>query len=377
MRNTPGGGENDEHTGGHSPNHMIRVDSIRKELGEFSLRGVSLQIERGEYFVVLGPTGSGKTVLIECIAGLNQVDSGRVFIDGEDVTDLPPELRRVGYVPQDYVLFPHLTVFENIAFALRLRRWDDTEARSRVTELAEMLHISHLLDRHPRTLSGGEQQRSALARALAFHPRVLLLDEPLSALDEGTRAELSIELSRISRELNTTVIHVCHNFEEAIDLGDRIAIVRSGEVIQVGTPSDIFRRPNSRFVARFVRSENIFAAAIDSGGAATDGRVPICIADGPRLLSDGSAVDGPMIATIRPEDISITATDPGPRDNLVRGSLRKIDDRGRYLRLYVDGDISLVAIMTRQAYHAEELSLGDEVYAAFPAEAVHLLPEDG
>jgi len=174
--------------------------------------------------------------------------AGRSSSRVKDVTGLPPERRRVGYVPQDYVLFPHLTVYENIAFALRLHNWSEEKTRERVMELSEMLHIGHLRERHPQTLSGGEQQRSALARALALSPRVMLLDEPLSALDEGTRAELSVELARISKELHTTVIHVCHNFEEAIDLGDRIAIVRSGEVLQVGTPAEIFRHPNSRFV---------------------------------------------------------------------------------------------------------------------------------
>jgi ABC-type Fe3+/spermidine/putrescine transport system ATPase subunit len=351
---------------------MIRIEDVRKNLGMFSLRGVSLEIERGEYFVILGPTGSGKTVLLECIAGLYDVDGGKVFIEDEDVTDLPPERRRVGYVPQDYVLFPHLTVYENIAFALRLRGWDEAMTRGRVTELAEMLHIGHLMERHPQTLSGGEQQRSALARALAFSPRVMLLDEPLSALDEGTRAELSVELARISDELHTTVIHVCHNFEEAIDLGDRIAIVRSGEVLQVGTPAEIFRHPNSRFVARFVRSENIFPAQVE----ATEGaRKTLTLEGGVKVLSEGADVEGQVLATIRPEDIALSA-DRLEADNIIRGRLSRVDDRGRYLRLHVEGELPLVAIVTRQAFQATGLAEGHQVYAGFSAEAVHLLADE-
>ena len=351
---------------------MIRVEDVRKNLGMFSLRGVSLEIERGEYFVILGPTGSGKTVLIECIAGLYDVDGGKVFIEGEDVTGLPPERRRVGYVPQDYVLFPHLTVYENIAFALRLQGWSEDKTRARVEELAEMLHIGHLKERHPQTLSGGEQQRSALARALAFSPRVMLLDEPLSALDEGTRAELSVELARISDELHTTVIHVCHNVEEAIDLGDRIAIVRSGEVLQVGTPAEIFRHPESRFVARFVRSENIFPAQVEEADGA---RKTLTLDGGVKLWSEGRRVEGRALATIRPEDITLSSG-PLDADNVIKGRLKLVDDRGRYLRLHVEGELALVAIVTRQAFQATGLVEGDQVFAGFSAEAVHLLADE-
>jgi molybdate/tungstate transport system ATP-binding protein len=351
---------------------MVRIEDVRKNLGMFSLRGVSLEVERGEYFVILGPTGSGKTVLLECIAGLYDVDGGKVFIAGDDVTGLPPERRRVGYVPQDYVLFPHLTVYENIAFALRLHGWSEDRTRGRVLELAEMLHIGHLMERHPQTLSGGEQQRSALAQALAFSPRVMLLDEPLSALDEGTRAELSVELARISDELNTTVIHVCHNFEEAIDLGDRIAIVRSGEVLQVGTPAEIFRHPNSRFVARFVRSENIFPAEVDGTEGA---RRTLTLEDGVKLVSEGKGAAGRALATIRPEDITLSAG-PLERDNVIQGRLSLVDDRGRYLRLHVEGELALVAIVTRQAFQATGLVEGDAVFAGFSAEAVHLLADE-
>jgi len=343
---------------------MIEIKNAHKSLGEFSLRGVDLRVQTGEYFVVLGPTGAGKSVLIEAIAGLHRLDQGEVWIEGRDVTRLAPELRRVGYVPQDYVLFPHLTLRQNIGFSLALRRAPAGEIDQRVVQLAELLNIAHLLDRKPRTMSGGEQQRGALARALAPEPTVLLLDEPLSALDEGTRAELSVELRRVSDELHTTVVHVCHNFDEALELADRIAIVHQGRVLQVGSRSEVFRRPASAFVAKFVGAQNLFPVL-----AADRERATVTLAEGMVLPAPALPEVPALLAMIRPEEIAVHASDPSSG-----WTLDRVEDRGRLVRLTLRGPVPLLVTMTPQAFAAAGVAEGQSVLPKWSPDALHVLP---
>lgn len=343
---------------------MIEIKHAHKSLGEFSLRGVDLRIETGEYFVVLGPTGAGKSVLIEAIAGLHRLDEGEVWVEGRNVSRLAPELRRVGYVPQDYVLFPHLTLRQNIGFSLALQRVPAAIVDQRVVQLAELLNIAHLLDRKPRTMSGGEQQRGALARALAPEPTVLLLDEPLSALDEGTRAELSVELRRVSDELHTTVVHVCHNFDEALELADRIAIVHQGRVLQVGSRADVFRRPVSAFVAKFVGAQNLFPVL-----AADRQNRTVQLAEGMVLPAPTLPEQADLLAMIRPEEIAIHAADAASGWTLAR-----IEDRGRLVRLTLQGPLTLLVTMTPQAFAATGVAEGQPVRPEWSPDAVHVLP---
>ncbi len=357
---------------------MIEVKNAHKELGQFSLRGVDLRIESGEYFVVLGPTGAGKTVLLEAIAGLHLLDEGEVWVEGRNVTGLAPELRNIGYVPQDYVLFPHISLRDNIEFALTVKKAPREHIDERVNTLSNMLGIAHLLERRPRTLSGGEQQRGALARALAPAPTVLLLDEPLSALDEGTRAELIDELNEISEQTGTTVIHVCHNFEEALELADRIAIMREGLVVQVGSPADVFRRPVDEFVARFVGAQNLYPV-----GAVDRHTSTITLGSG-IVLNVADVPEAPeLLASIRPEEISITRTDGhasggeplnGDSVNHTACTVTRVDDRGRFVRLRLTGGLDLTATLTRQAFKMTGASEGAQVVASFDAASVHLLP---
>jgi len=357
---------------------MIEVKNVHKELGEFSLRGVDLRVESGEYFVILGPTGAGKTVLLECIAGLHNVDRGEVWLEGRNVTKLAPELRHIGYVPQDYVLFPHLSLRRNIGFSLALQRVPLEQIEARTEQLSRLLNIFHLLDRKPRTLSGGEQQRGALARALAPKPALLLLDEPLSALDEGTRAELSVELSRISDELGTTVIHVCHNFDEALQLADRIAIMHQGRALQIGPPAEIFRKPDSAFIARFVGAENVFPVRKVDRGARQ-----VLAGEGLLLSVDNLPDADELLVMIRPEEIEVTRHGRANAAGITamvdeKGicphfTLSMVEDRGRIMRLHLRGPLPLLATMTPQAYRAAALSTGDTVSACWHSSAVHVL----
>lgn len=235
---------------------MIKVRDLSIDLGEFHLRDIDLDINKGEYMVLLGPTGAGKTVLVECIVGLFNPPKGSIFIGDRNVVGLYPEERNVGYVPQDYALFPNMTVKKNIAYGLEARKLPTEEIEERVDKMMAMLGIEHLHYRYPLNLSGGEKQRVALGRALVTEPEILLLDEPLSALDENLRSELAAELRQIQRQSGAIFLHVCHSFEEASDLADRIAIMKDGRIAQVGTIDEVLTNPKNLFVARFARTRN-------------------------------------------------------------------------------------------------------------------------
>jgi molybdate/tungstate transport system ATP-binding protein len=236
---------------------VIELRNVTVHAGGFRLTDVNLTIGDGEYFVILGPTGAGKTVLLETIAGLQHVKEGSILRDGRDITRLSPEERGVGYVPQDYVLFPFLGVADNIAFGLKRAGVPARETDDRVRELARLTGVPHLLERDSRTLSGGEKQRVALARALATSPRILLLDEPLGALDLRTSRYLRHELRRVHRELGLTTVHITHDLMEALEMADRVAVVQNGRVEQVAGPEELLFYPEGEQVMDFIGSPNI------------------------------------------------------------------------------------------------------------------------
>jgi ABC-type sugar transport system ATPase subunit len=231
----------------------IVLEGVRKQFGETkALDGVDLEAKEGELLVVVGPSGCGKSTLLRCVAGLEVVDDGVIRIGDRDVTRMRPAARNVAMVFQSYALFPHLTVRENIAFGLVVREEPKTVVRARVAEASQLVGVDALLDRRPYELSGGERQRVALARALVRHPDAFLLDEPLSNLDAGTRVEMRTELRRLHREVGATMLHVTHDQVEALTLGDRIAVMDAGRVRQIGTPDELYLRPQDRFVAAFL-----------------------------------------------------------------------------------------------------------------------------
>jgi ABC-type sugar transport system ATPase subunit len=245
---------------------MLRLENLTVRLGSFQLFGIDLHVRQGEYRVVLGSTGTGKTVLLETVAGLHRPCDGRIFLRGKDITGLVPEKRNLGIVYQDYALFPHMSVKDNIAFGLRIRGTAERRIREDVLQIADFLDLHHILERTPGNLSGGERQRTALARALVLKPHMLLLDEPLSALDRLTRDRLRSELKRIHRNLGLTVLHITHDLSEAFLLADMLAVMKNGRVLQEGPPEQVLARPASRFAAELLGISSFIPAEVDSAG---------------------------------------------------------------------------------------------------------------
>ena len=346
---------------------MIRIENVSKDLGEFKLNDVTLHVNDGEYFIILGPTGAGKTILLETIAGIYRPDSGRVFLNETDVTDVLPKDRHISMVYQDYMLFLHLTVEGNIGFGLRQKKIAKSEIKAKVNEIAELLGVSHLLNRYPGTLSGGEKQRIAIARAVVTEPEVLLLDEPLSALDARTTGRLQGEIARIHEITGTTTIHVTHSFGEAFALGDRIAVMCGGRIIQVGTPDEVFRRPNSRFIADFVGVENLFR-----GRSVVHDDLSLVHVDGICMVSS-SLKSGDVSISIRPEDILISKEKSRTSArNEFFGEIVDARNMGAIVRLVVDVGVPFVVMLTKQSYEDMGLLCGVHVWIVFKASSVHL-----
>jgi molybdate/tungstate transport system ATP-binding protein len=347
---------------------MISIKNLKVNLGDFLLQNINLDIEPGEYFIVLGPTGAGKTVLLESIAGLYPVLEGEVWIGNKEITDLSPEKREIGIVYQDQVLFPHLSVEKNIAFGLKMRKCPKNEVKAKIDAIIEVVGISHLLKRSPATLSGGEKQKVALARALVTEPKVLLLDEPLSALDPETRERMQRELREIHNRIELSIIHVTHDFEEAIALGHRVAVLNDGSIAQIGTPEEFLRRPSSEFVARFALTRNILSGRVMG---IEDGCTLIDI--GGTKLRAATEARGEVRISLRPEDILISKEPlQSTARNCFLGVVSDIADRGAVIYITVTVPPDFICIITRQALDELKLRKGMEVWITFKASAIHV-----
>jgi len=313
----------------------VRLDGVTKRFGEVTaLHEASLAVGRGELMTLLGPSGCGKTTLLNLVAGFLAPDSGEIAIDGARVTDVPTHRREIGMTFQNYALFPHMGVASNVGYGLRARRLGRDEIARRVAAVLDLVKLAGLEDRKPRQLSGGQQQRVALARALVVRPKVLLLDEPFSALDRNLRGAMQVELREIQRKLGVTTIFVTHDQSEALSLSDRIAVMSEGRIRQLGTPDDVYRRPADRFVASFVGDVNVLHARIER----VDGRTATVVlgaarvkVPGPPLgaTPPGSAVD----LFVRPEDLRV-ADDGAP--TAASGVVAAQIYQGGHVDLYVD-----------------------------------------
>jgi len=315
---------------------MIEISNLSGELGEFRLRDINLQVDEAEYLVILGPTGAGKTVLLEYVVGIHRPRQGTILVEGQDITGLDIEERNIAYVPQDYALFPNMNVEKNIAFGLAARRVKQRTIDETVERILTALGIEHLRFRMPLNLSGGEKQRVALGRAMATGPKLVLLDEPLSALDESLRSSMARELRRIQKTLNGTFIHICHNFEEAADVADRIAVMNQGRLVQTGTLEEIMRNPKNEFVTRFLKTQNIFDAVSDGA----------LLTVGDMVLRKPGTRPGEVVGAIRPENITLVDNNGSRGENVFSGRIVRMQRKPCFVELEVDIGIPLILYST-------------------------------
>ena len=347
---------------------MIELKNVHVKVVDFRLEQINLVVSKGDYCVILGPTGAGKTVLLESIAGLHALRQGAVLLDGKDVTNTVPEERGVSIVYQDYALFPHLTVRENIIFGLRVRHMTKPKIDEALEWICGLFEIQPLLKRLPATLSGGERQRVALSRALITKPEILLLDEPLSALDSESREETRSLIKNTQQKLNITTLHVTHDFEEAMSLADSIVVINQGKIVQFGKPSEIFYHPCSEFVAHFTMARNIFEGNIIS----QDKQEKVFQTNGIEIFTSSDKIMA-RYAVIRPEMIQITLEKPISSSNSFPGTVKSIVDRGANILLTIDCLPFFECLLPRQQFEKMSLSIGNQVYLSFLPSSVHLI----
>ena len=323
---------------------MVRLQRCTKSYGSITaLAEIDLTIAKGEFVTLLGPSGSGKTTLLNLIAGMVAPSAGRIFIDGKDATELPPSRRGLGMVFQNYALMPHMTVFENIAFPLRVRKLSRAEIKRKVAEVLDIVQLPHVAARKPRELSGGQQQRISLARCIVYNPAIILMDEPLGALDKKLREDMQLEIKRLHRELGITMLYVTHDQEEALVMSDRIVLLTGGRVAQIGTPDELYHRPLSTFVADFLGQSNLLEGYVEDGG------LPIRVrtTEGLTLRSQPLPSDlgitrqvGERVSVmVRPENVMITtgSDDVDQMENTIEGTVAESITLGGVVRHYVRG----------------------------------------
>jgi putrescine transport system ATP-binding protein len=362
------GGE-DRNTDDRKP--LIRFEAVSKRFGAVAaVEMLTVEIAQGEFFALLGPSGCGKTTLLRMLAGFETPSEGRIFLGGEDIVPVPPHRRPVNMMFQSYALFPHLNVEGNIAFGLRQENVGREEIAARVAEMLDLTRLQGFGGRKIHQLSGGQRQRVALARSLIKRPRVLLLDEPLAALDKKLRAETQFELMELQRKLGTTFVIVTHDQEEAMIVADRIAVMNQGRLMQVATPTEIYEQPNSRWVADFIGEVTIIEGRTTAPGAIESALGPFAVA------SRDTATGKTVWLALRPEKISMSGQRPAGDRNAVAGTILEIGYRGEmsaYKVRLADGSLMKVAIANVNARGRAPYAEGDAVWLSWPPDAGILL----
>jgi molybdate/tungstate transport system ATP-binding protein len=345
---------------------MIELSHLNLVLSDFSLKNISLSVDQGDFFALIGPTGAGKSLILETMLGMLAPAGGTITLNGTNITGLPPEKRGLGIVYQDFALFPHLNVRKNILYGTAFHDHPQETIRRRLDFLVAKLGIGHLLHRRPTTLSGGEKQRVALARALILEPAALLLDEPLSALDPVLRVEIKDLLRSIHHELGTTMVMVSHSFSDVFYLANKVAILKEGRIVQQGEVNQVFEQPNSRFTAGFVGMRNILDVRIDKDRARTKGPTFI--------LPPGSDPSARFLA-IRPEDICPVRPGHNGFENTFAGTVTHIAHQGFYFDIWLEVDgLRLQAVWDKHFVLDQGIEPGTTLDIGFDTHKVHLLP---
>ena len=351
----------------------------RRYGGTVAVEALDISIEQGEFFTLLGPSGCGKSTTLRMLAGLERPDKGRVLLSGRDVTDQPPERRDVSTVFQDYALFPHMSVADNISFPLRMRHVGRNEVRARVATIIDRVGLVGLERRRPMELSGGQRQRVALARSLVWRPAAILLDEPLAALDRKLRLSMQSFLKDLQRDVGVTFVYVTHDQGEALALSDRLAVLRHGTVRQIGDPQEIYRRPTSIFVADFVGATNLISGTLVGGGhpcrIAVSGSAPVGARPaGPavREAPTGSAV----VVAVRPEWVEIRRAATVHEDGALIGRITNIDHLGATRETIVRSPVGEIRVVALNREDPEALRVGDDVVMRWSAEQAHVFLAD-
>jgi spermidine/putrescine transport system ATP-binding protein len=354
----------------------IALESVTKRFDRVgAVDGVTLSIGEGEFFSLLGPSGCGKTTTLRMIAGFETPDEGRILLQGRDVTRVPPNRRAVNMVFQHYALFPHMSIYDNVAFGLKVKRVPRSEHKSRIDEILRVVALEGLERRRPRQLSGGQQQRVALARALVNRPAALLLDEPLGALDVKLRKQMQLELKRIQHELGTTFVYVTHDQEEALAMSDRIAVMNGGRVEQVAGPREIYEQPSTAFVADFIGSLDTLRITVDE---VVGGYGVMRLGEGQRVvvaLPAGASAGDSLQVAVRPERVGIGApTDVTPdAGSRVEGTISQIVYLGMYTQFHVDTKLGPLVCHRLAGESAEPFQTGDRVALSWDAEHTSVL----
>ena len=343
---------------------FIELRDVSKTFGQVTVvEGLNLEVRKGEFLSLLGPSGSGKTTILMMLAGFEGATSGDILLDGEKIDHLPPYRRGMGVVFQNYALFPHMSVAENVAFPLEMRGVPKSETRPRVKAALDRVQLGHLADRRPDQLSGGQQQRVALTRALVYEPKVILMDEPLGALDKKLREEMQLEIRELHRRLGLTIIFVTHDQSEALTMSDRIAIFDAGKIAQIGTAGEVYDRPQNRFVAEFIGETNLLDGVVKGPAAVELANATTIVAP-----DHGYAADSRVSVSIRPERLRLD----GSGENRLEATISDVVYQGDHLRLHLDaGTLSLVARLERGA---AERHAGETVTLSFAAADCSVFP---
>lgn len=348
----------------------LRIDGVSKTLSTFAIKNVSLEVGKGEYFVLLGPTGAGKTLLLELIMGFHHPDKGKIVLNGQDVTRVPTEKRGLGYVPQNCPLFPHMSVYENVEFGLRMQRKGLEERRKSVQIALELVGLRGMEERKPELLSGGERQKIVLARVLATEPKVILLDEPLASIDAEASRSLKQELKHINKDLGVAVVHVTHDQSEAFSLARKMAIMREGQIVQEGSPREILSSPVNEFVARFLGYENIYhVTPLKYQKETTE-----VSANGTVIRLAGRLESQTATIAIRPEDVVIADKALDIEEwNVLEGNVSECMDFGPAVEVTVNAGLIVKIFIHKRSFLESSLFEGKPVKLGFRIDSVKVV----